>query len=214
MAKRWQKSEITYLKRYGTSKSVEDLARRFRTDAAAVRAKLKELGLAPRGGEGESPIQADPGFKVFEEGLAALYKGQWEKARQLFQKAVAAAEAPELAGRARQLLAASERRLAEAAEAAGDDSTDPFLKAVFEKNRGNLDVAQEICNRGGRAKKDERFAYLLASILALEGRYDEASEALALAIEFNPENRIHAYYDPDFAQLRKRREFARLLDID
>ena len=53
-----------------------------------------------------------------------------------------------------------------------------------------------------RADKDERFAYLVASIHSLEGRADEAAEVLQKAIRSNEENRVHAFHDPDFAPLR------------
>jgi hypothetical protein len=70
-------------------------------------------------------------------------------------------------------------------------------------------VALELCKRGGRQGKDERFAYLAASIHALRGEHDDALKLLELATEMNPKNRIHAYHDPDFAALRGREGFTR-----
>jgi len=79
---------------------------------------------------------------------------------------------------------------------------------VFEKNRGNYDRALTLAKKGGRSSKDERFAYLEASIHSLEERLDEAAEALQRAIELNGKNRVHAFHDPDFAPLRKSRQHA------
>src|SRR5436309_9919706 len=66
------------------------------------------------------------------------------------------------------------------------------LPIFYEKNRGNLAEALEMSRKGGRDQKDERFAYLAASIHALENRWDEAAQTLARAVELNPKNRIHA----------------------
>lgn len=43
----------------------------------------------------------------------------------------------------------------------------------------------------------------MASIHAVENRLDEAVQALTKAIELNPKNRIHAFHDADFAEIRK-----------
>ena len=62
-------------------------------------------------------------------------------------------------------------------------------------------------------QKDERFAYLAASIHAAEGRTDEAAKALSRAIELNPKNRVHAFHDPDFAELRGTRDHRQLFGL-
>ena len=71
----------------------------------------------------------------------------------------------------------------------------------------------QISRKGGRDQKDERFAYLAASIHAVEDRLDEAAEVLARAVELNPKNRIHAFHDPDFAELRKNRDLRPLFGL-
>jgi tetratricopeptide (TPR) repeat protein len=97
--------------------------------------------------------------------------------------------------------------------AAKGDGGDPFLQAVFEKNRGNLAAALDLCRKEGREQKDERFAYLAASIHAVEGRLEEAVQALSRAIELNPRNRVHAYHDPDFAEIRRDRDHRQLFGL-
>jgi hypothetical protein len=205
MPKRWQKADLAYLRRYAVGKRLEELAHRFKTDAATVRAKLAELGLHSKDGSGGEWI--DPQLEVFEQGLKAMYRQKWDEAERLFGRVAAASEQPELRDRGAQLLAACRRKRLE------EDSpvADAFLQAVYEKNRGDYPAALQLCGRGGRQSKDERFAYLAASIHALLGEVEEAAKFLALSIELNPKNRIHAHHDPDFANLRQRPEFAALI---
>lgn len=145
---------------------------------------------------------ADPALDAFTEGLAALHKKDWKKATELLEKAVDLADRSELRDRARQFLTAARQKAAEGGKAAGAE-VEPYLQAVYERNCGNLQAALEICQKGGRDQKDERFAYLAASIHAVENRLDEAVQVLSRAVELNPTNRIHAFHDPDFAELRK-----------
>ncbi|HET9226980.1 MAG TPA: tetratricopeptide repeat protein [Thermoanaerobaculia bacterium] len=151
---------------------------------------------------------ADPALDAFTKALDAFHKKDWAKAAEQFETVVAQSDLLELTARARQYLAASRLRLEEAGGAkakgkAKQEDGDPFLRAVFEKNRGESAAALELCRQEGRDKKDERFAYLAAAIHASEGRTEEAVEALSRAIELNPKNRVHAFHDPDFADLRR-----------
>lgn len=150
----------------------------------------------------KSPAADDPALDAFTEGLAALQKKDWKQASERLEKAVELADRSDLRDRARQLLAAA-RQKAGGAKAAKGLEVDPYLEAVVERNRGNLQAALELCHKGGRDQQDERFAYLAASIHAVENRLDEAVEALSKAVELNPKNRIHAFHDPDFAEIRK-----------
>jgi len=339
MAKRWQNSEVSYLRRYGTSKPVDELAKRFKTDARTVRAKLAEVAparakraevapvrarkvgkkaaakparpatrpaarpqtkrpsakrpqarpaparakakvrktqpaparaagkpakkpaaaaarrpapparpparpatarpiakkaapaparakapepvkkappapLRPPVKKAEAPRAPEPpdaALIAYTDALKAMHKQDWARAVKLFEKVAHDDDRPEIAARARQYLAAAHQRLEEADAKPGQE--DAYLKAVFEKNRGNLAAALEICRRGGREKRDERFAYLAAAIHVLENRLEEAAEALGQAVELNPKNRIHAYHDADFAELRKDRELRQLFDL-
>jgi tetratricopeptide (TPR) repeat protein len=346
MAKRWQNSEVSYLRRYGTSKPVDELAKRFKTDARTVRAKLAEVAPARAKRAEAAPVRArkvgkkaaakparpaarpqtkrpsakrqqarpaparvkakakvrkaspaparvagkpvkkaavarrpapparpsarpparpaarpparpparpivkkaapaparakapepakkappaplrppikkaeaprapeppDAALIAYTDALKAMHKQDWARAVKLFEKVAHDEDRPEIAARARQYLAAAHQRLEEADAKPGQE--DAYLKAVFEKNRGNLAAALEICRRGGREKRDERFAYLAAAIHVLENRLEEAAEALGQAVELNPKNRIHAYHDADFAELRKDRELRQLFDL-
>ena len=165
---------------------------------------------APKTGAGKvaaaAVAEADPAIAAYAEALAALYRKDWPRAAELLQTVIDQRDSPEVADRARQLLAASRQRAAEEAAAskkAKEKDEDPFLRALFEKNRCDFAGALALCQQEGRDQKDERFAYLAAAIHAVERRTDEAAKVLARAIELNPKNRIHAYHDPDFAELRK-----------
>lgn len=206
MAKRWKKEDLTYLKRYAKKKNIADLAKRFRTDEESVEAKLKELGLVAKDSVEDVP---DPLLEDFAEGVRATQEKHFKEAVKHLEKVVAESDNPQLVDRARQYLAAAEER--QGARGKESEDGDPYLSAVFEKNRGNLEEALAICTRGGRQSKDERFAYLAASIHALREEADPALKFLALAIEMNASNRIHAHYDPDFDPLRDSEEFQRLL---
>ena len=154
----------------------------------------------------------DPALDAFTEGLQALQQKNWSKAAERFESALAQSDRSDLSARARQFLATARQHLAEK-PSAKEDNGDPFLRAVFEKNRGDFDAALELCRKEGRDQKDERFAYLAASIHAAEGRFDEAVQALNRAIEMNPKNRVHAYHDPDFAEIRRDRDHRQLFGL-
>ncbi len=206
MAKRWKKNEITYLKRYSSIRLLNELAERFKTDPEEVEKKLKLLGLASKDGRGHVQLPPDPLLKVYERGLKALHKGNWRTAAKDFQCVVDDSEQPDLVGKARRSLRLCEQQLAKN-ETQVDD---PFLEAVYERNRGNYEKALDICRRGGRQSKDERFAYLAASIYTLTGDLEKAVSFLELAIELNPKNRVHAFHDADFETLRSHQEYRQL----
>lgn len=202
MQKRWSKAELNHLKRHASSQSVEELAQRFHTDTETVRRKLQELGLDESGGA----EKADETLEIYTRGLQRLHESDWGEAEALFEKIVEESENRQLADRARQNLAVCQDRRAK-------DVTDgdPYLRAVFEKNRGNIEAALQICKKEGKEADDERYAYLLASLKALLGETEEALSHLENAIRLEPKNRIHAYHDPDFNDVREEERFSALV---
>jgi len=137
---------------------------------------------------------ADPQVGRYEAAVKLVQEGKWAKAQKALTAVIDEADVPEVAARARQMLKICE---AQADDGKGT-AEDPFLEAVYLKNKGQLEAALEICSKSGRQTKDERFAYLAASVHALSDRMDEAAEALKKAVELNPKNRVYAYHDPDF----------------
>ncbi len=203
MDKRWSKAEIAHLKRNAESQSAEELAQRFHTDSDAVRRKLEELGL---GSADTSSEAAEAALADFGKALDLLHGGKYPQAGDLLEQVAGTAEDIQLADRARQHLKICRSRGAEDTE-----NGDPYLRAVFEKNNGNLEQALELCRQQEAEDGDERYAYLMASIQALAGVDDEALGLLEAAIRLEPRNRVYAFHDPDFETLRGHEEFAQLV---
>jgi tetratricopeptide (TPR) repeat protein len=181
---------------------------------AKPRPKTKSEEPAPRAAAPRPAALDEPALDTFTQGLQALHQKSWAKAAELFETALEQSDRADLSARARQYLATARQQMAETSSRGPQPGAeDPFLQAVFEKNRGDLAAAMDLCRKDGRDQKDERFAYLAASIHAVEGRLDEALPALSRAIELNPKNRVHAYHDPDFAELRKDRDHRELFGL-
>lgn len=199
MAKDWQKKEITYLKRYSETKTLAELAERFDAEPGEVSAQLAELGLRTKDSAFDEPIDLydDPVVESYSEGLEQLQKGNWKQAQKTLEEVVEASDLPEVTEKARQMLKVCAARLSDDAD---DGAGDPFLLAVYHKNQGRYDDARKLCKKHAN---DDRFAYLEASIHALEENADEARASLTRATEMNPKNRVYAYHDPDFDSVRE-----------
>lgn len=207
MAKRWKPQEITYLKRYSKSRTLSELAERFKTKPEEVETKLVDLVLTSKDGRGVKPRRQVPLVDVFERGLKAFEKGKYAEAKKHFNKVLQETGEIDLSARVKRYLLICESQTGKRTKKTAGD---PFLQAVYERNRGNLEEALAICSRGGRQSKDERFAYLAASIFAVMEDKENAAKFLELAIELNPKNRIHAFHETDFEVLRSDPEFRQL----
>ncbi len=207
MAKRWKPQEITYLKRYSKSRELDELAKRFKTKPEEVEKKLKELVLTTKDGRGIKPRRQIHLVDEFERGLKAFDKGKYREAEKHFKRVQKETGDIDLAARARRYLLICDSKVSKKKQARAED---PFLEAVYERNRGNFEEALAICSRGGRQSKDERFAYLAASIYAVMEDKENAVKYLQLAIELNPKNRIHAFHETDFEVLRSDPELREL----
>ncbi len=207
MAKRWKQQEITYLKRYSKNRTLDELAKRFKTKPEEVENKLRELVLTSKDGRGIKPRRQIPFVDEFERGLKAFDQGKYGEAKKHFTRVVKATGEIDLAARAKRYLLICDSKVSKKKKAQPED---PFLEAVYERNRGNLEEALAICSRGGRQSKDERFAYLAASIYAVMEDKENAVRYLELAIELNPKNRIHAFHETDFEVLRSDPELRQL----
>jgi tetratricopeptide (TPR) repeat protein len=206
MAKRWKPQEITYLKRYSKSRTLDELAKRFKTKPEEVEKKLVELVLTSKDGGGIKPRRKIHLVDEFERGLKAFDRGKYGEAKKHFTRVVKETGEIDLAARAKRYLLICDSKISKKKT----PSEDPFLEAVYERNRGNLDEALAICSRGGRQSKDERFAYLAASIYAVMEDKENAVRYLELAIELNPKNRIHAFHEIDFEILRSDPDYRQL----
>jgi hypothetical protein len=135
----------------------------------------------------------------FEKALQLLQKGHWEDASKAFAQVVEGDPGSSIAERSRVFREVCRKKL----DSSPVVESDVYLQAIVAKNTGDLDTAYELCNRGGLKGKDARFAYLAAAIESLRGNREEGSKLLMKAIELDPANRVHAFWDPDFADVRK-----------
>jgi tetratricopeptide (TPR) repeat protein len=135
----------------------------------------------------------------FEKALQMLHRKQWEEAGKAFTQVAESNPGSSIAERARVFREVCRKKLSNEPVVEGD----PYLAAVMAKNRGDLDQAMEICNRGGLKGRDARYTYLAAAIESMRGNQDEAAKLLLKAIDLDPANRVHAFWDPDFAEVRK-----------
>jgi tetratricopeptide (TPR) repeat protein len=154
----------------------------------------------------------DPVLAKYNKALESLHGKSWSKAAELFEGVIQESDIPELRERARQYLSACRLQEQKAKGDAPAPDEDPYLRAVYEKNRGNYAAALDLVKKHG-GEKDERFAYLTASIHAAEGRKDEAAKSLIRAVELNAKNRVHAFHDPDFADLRRDSEHRQIFGL-
>lgn len=211
MARSWSKQETGYLKRYAGTKTLAELVERFEADGDEVLAKLREIGARSKDGQPDLGLAVadDPLVGPYEKGLKALYGGKWEQASKHFDKVAEESDQPELAARARLMARVAERKK----NGADGDGAGPYLQAVMEKNRGDLDAALEIVDQ---QKKDPEghFAYLAATVHAARDDEGEAVKALAAAVEANPVHRVQAFLDPDFEELRQNKDHAHLFGLD
>lgn len=211
MAKRWQKEDLAYLKKHGALQGVAELAAHFGVEESEIVEKLAELGIV-RIVEATRTYGDATSAALLAEGLEHLQRGDWKKAAERFEKVLVEDDGV-IAARARQFLAISKQREAAAGKSAVRGAEDSFLEAVMLRNRGDLDAALEVVRQNGNDKKEPRHAYLAAAILAVGGRFDEAAAALAQAIELDSKNRIHAFHDADFAELRRISEHRSLFEL-
>lgn len=194
MSKRWQKVEIRYLEKHAGDKTVEELAKRFHTDVATVKAQLRKMKLdaASAGASSEAEV-----LERYRQGMAALYEGKWKQAEGILSGVAGESPSLELAARARQFAETASRRAADGGE------EDPYLRAVFDKNRGAFDAALAACTDGKRREKDGRFAYLAAAVECLRGNLEGSAEHLLRSFELDSHHRAFARRDPDLETLRE-----------
>lgn len=207
MSKRWKREELSYLKRYAQGRRVAELVERFKTDSATVLLKLKELDLEALDSVEPAPLEGSHQLALFERALKALHAGRFAQSADGFRKVFEESDQPDLMNRARRYLTIAEERAGRGDE---EITADPYLQAVYERNRGNFDEALAISSAGGRRSKDSRFAYLVSSIHVAQGELGSAAEYLATAIELDPMSRIHAANDADFEDLKASAEHANL----
>jgi tetratricopeptide (TPR) repeat protein len=136
----------------------------------------------------------------FELGLHHEQRQNYRKAREVFEKLVAAAPA-DVADRARVHLRACIERLG-ANGLVPKTAGDYHVLGVAELNVRELDRAVEHLSKAQKLDPQrEEIRYALAAAHALKGNREEALEHLEVAITLRPQNRFQARHDADFQPL-------------
>ena len=150
--------------------------------------------------------EIDTSLENFAEGMKLLGEKDLSSAAERFEKVIAETDGRHLRDRARQFLAICRNHLDQ-----DDNVEDLFLAAVVKKKRWPAGRSEEPV-RSRRLRGLKKFTYLKASIEALAGNEDEALELLEKAIDLEPKNRVHAFHDPDFEDLRGHEGFTALIN--
>ena len=153
---------------------------------------------------------AEQVFKLYERALKAVHARKWDQAKKLLDEVEDKAEQADILQRVAQFQDIVKREGVKA-EARIQD---PYLRAVYERNNGELKTALALATREGRSEKEDRWAFLAASIYTEMGELESAAVALQRAIELDPKNRVHAKFDSEFEELRDHEEYGSLFDED
>jgi tetratricopeptide (TPR) repeat protein len=150
--------------------------------------------------------------RSFEAGLQLERRQNYRKARDIFEKLVAAGPA-DVADRARVHLRACTERSGSSGPAPRT-AGDYHVLGVAELNRRELDQAVEHLTKARKLQpKREEIRYALAAAHALRGDREQALEHLEAAITLRPQNRFQARHDTDFQPLAGDPRFASLVSF-
>jgi tetratricopeptide (TPR) repeat protein len=141
---------------------------------------------------------------VYEEGVAAMQAHEFSRASaQLRSVLTRFPEERELHERVRLYLNVCERHMTPRA-ASPSTPEERVFAATLAVNAGNYDEAlAHLRTANSEAPEHDHALYMLASVLALRDKLDEAVPLLLRAIELNPDNRTLARHDPDLEALRE-----------
>ena len=155
--------------------------------------------------EGANGLRAEHSEAValYEQGVAAIQARDFARASSALRAVIARYPSERtLHERVRLYLNVCERHMAPRA-ASPSTPEERVFAATLAVNAGDLaaaiDQLQKACTE---SPTDDHAFYMLASVLALLGKSDEAVSALLRAIELNPDNRAMARHDPDLESLR------------
>jgi tetratricopeptide (TPR) repeat protein len=159
------------------------------------------------------PGPAPEAVALYETGIAAFQKQDYNQATETFQRLLTAfPREGSVADRARVYLGLCERALA--ARPAGPQTAEERLTAATAAlNDGDLDRAGQLAQAVLDADPHQDLAlYLLAAVASRQGRPDEALDRLGKAIALSPEASAQARHDDDFEPLHDLEEFWKLTE--
>lgn len=152
-------------------------------------------------------------LEIFEKGMKALGKREYERARELFDELIRShGEERDLAERALAYRTLCERAL-DKRPAFRPKSFEELLNyGVFLHNKGEFQEALKYLHQAAEIHpKNEHALYCIAAASARAGDTPAATKALRSAILANPACRTQARSDSDFDPVREDEEFATLL---
>jgi tetratricopeptide (TPR) repeat protein len=141
---------------------------------------------------------------LYEEGVAAIQTHEFPRASALLRSVVTRfPEERELHERVRLYLNVCERHMAPRA-ASPSTPEERVFAATLAVNAGNYDEALvHLRTANAESPEHDHALYMLASVLALRDKLEEAVPLLLRAITLNPDNRSLARHDPDLEALRE-----------
>ena len=149
-------------------------------------------------------------LKNFETAGRYFQKGNFERAREIFEKLVDSAP-HDVADRARIHLRACEQRLGRSAPAP-KTAADYYDLGIAALNARNLGSAVELLNKADKLEPNKDYVrYALAAAHALQSNTEAALEHLKAAITLRSESRFQARQDEDFQSLASDPRFRNLL---
>jgi tetratricopeptide (TPR) repeat protein len=147
----------------------------------------------------------------FQSAVQFMQEGKFEKARALFEK-LSQDGAPELLERSRLYLGVCSRHTARRESLSFQTLEEQYDYAVSLLNTGNYEDARDQFDGLLGKNPDADYAhYGLAVLNSITGQAEECLGHLARAISLNPQNRIQARSDTDFADMADDPRFTELL---
>jgi len=178
---------------------------------AQKKSRSKASVKSKRAGRGSGELERyEKALESMERGLKALYKGDTEKAKALFEELLASTEENELRDRLKSYLAVCESKLAPQRRAKTPEEM--VTQGILALNSGDSKEAIKHLSKALESEpKSAHIHYCLAAAYARSGDAAATADHLKSAIEADPTSRIHARADADFSALRDAAPLAALL---
>lgn len=179
---------------------------------AQKKARSKSGVRAKRAGRGAGEAELyQKALEVFERALKTLYKGEFEKAKELFESVRQTyAEENDLMDRVRTYIAVCDNKLAPLRRPKGTEEL--VTQGVMLLNDGDTVQAIKVLTKALEAEPSSpHIEYCLAAAYGRAGEAAESAKHLKQAIAADPTSRFHAQTDDDFAPVKNRSEIATLL---
>ena len=157
----------------------------------------------PEGAKAATPAHLEA-VALYEQGLAAVQAHQFARASSTLRAVISRFPAErDLHERIRLYLNICDRHMAPRA-ASPSTSEERVFAATLAVNAGELHAALDhLRTATAESPKHDHALYMLASVLVLLGKVDDAIAPLIRAIDLNPDNRSMARQDPDLEPLRQ-----------